>query len=440
MLILFAFTLLDKQLYLGIVKKAVEGCVGVIKQEVSMQKKHFFKRMVVFVGIVMSFVVGQAQAASVQHDPKRLLIISDIYEHSIGGTERVIAEIKVRLERRGMRVLVADFSKITTFQMPGTSGEPSPYPWRVKSEIAQMIKNFSPDYILIVPLGMMSYKAAEYCAENDIPFSIFYSVRMPELCKKLFYLPLTISRHFEYTLLSRATTILVPTLSFRNELTDSGLDNVFAWPHGVDLETFTLPTPEEKEAATIACNLQCCERPFYLFVGHISKAKNLDVFFDMNLPGTKVVVGDENIGYTISDLRKRYPEIVFAGPKMGKDLLNYYACSDVFVFPSKNDSFGLVMTEGLASGLPVVGFDTTGPGDVVPRGCGVSYLANSDEGLQAAAIQAWVDLRQGVVTSMQCRKYASRYSWDSAVDDFLNKLEQINSLPNGEHERRCWCC
>lgn len=361
------------------------------------------------------------------HKNKRLLIISDIYEKKIGGTEKVISELKVNLVKMGLTVFLLDFSKISTFIIPGTSGEAAPYPWRVKSEIAKIIKVFCPDYIFIVPLGIMSYMAGSYCFTNNIPFTIFYSVRMPELCKTLFSIPTCIMRYFVNPFLSKASNILVPTQSFRDELHKQGIKNVFAWPHGVDLQRFNVPTPDEKRLATQTCGLQAFERPFYLFVGHLSKAKNLDAFLNLNVPGTKIVVGDENVGFKLNDLRKKYPHVIFPGAKLGSDLLNYYKCADIFLFPSKADSFGLVLLEALASGLPIVGFNTCGPRDVVPRGCSVSYLADDDLELQKLAIKAWQDLEQGIVTPSKCRKYAEQFSWEAATEHLLEKLVQIDT-------------
>lgn len=403
----------------------------------SLMHAKFFKYMACFAYLILSTCFLQLQAVN-KYENKRLLIISDIYENHIGGTEKVIAEIKTRLQKLGMTISVVDLSKISTFRIPFTTEERFPCPWRIKKEMSKIIIDFCPDYILIVPLGIMSFAAGEYCFDNNIPFTIFYSVRMPELSKTLLGIPMCFVRYFINSFLSKAKNILVPTLSFRDELIEQGFKNVITWPHGVDLQSFKTPTSQEKEQATEKCNLHNTSRPFYLFVGHLSKAKNLEAFLNLDLPGTKILVGDENIGFSLNNLRKRYPDVIFPGPKIGNELLNYYQCADIFLFPSKADSFGLVMLEALASGLPIVGFNTSGPRDVVPNGSGVSYLANNNLELQKMALQAWSDLESGKVTAQQCREYAQHFSWDNAVEQLLENLVQIEVLP--ENNGSCCCC
>ena len=263
---------------------------------------------------------------------------------------------------------------------------------------------------------------------------------MPELIKSLFGFPIRISRYFINSFLAKATNILVPTPSFAQELIAQGLKNVFTWPHGIDTGIFTLPTATEKEIATQACNLQHRERPFYLFVGRITKAKNLKAFLDLDLPGTKILVGEENIGYSLETLKKQYPQAVFPGLKQGQELLNYYQCSDIFVFPSKIDSFGLVLLEALACGLPIVGFNTFGPGDVAPISSGISYLADVNGSLQTQALQAWYDLQNNIVTPDLCHSYAEQFSWETATDNLLEHLTLIDEslLSNAEQARSCY--
>jgi glycosyltransferase involved in cell wall biosynthesis len=145
------------------------------------------------------------------------------------------------------------------------------------------------------------------------------------------------------------------------------------------------------------------------------------------------------MGYSIPELQKQHPDIIITGPKRGKDLINYYHSADIFLFTSKNDSFGLVLLEALASGLPIVGFNTYGPRDVVPKGTGVSYLADKDEELQTCAVKAWEDLQNGLITHQQCRDYAAQFSWDVAVDKLLLSLTQIMVLPDDEDESCCVC-
>lgn len=360
-------------------------------------------------------------------NPKKLLIICDMWENHIGGVEEVVNQLRNRLPQRNYEVKLMGLADVPVFSVPGMGDVSSPYPWGIKGRVATKISEFKPDHILIVLHGIMSQKSASYCADNNIPFTAFYPGRGPECVYAMSYIPMFITRYFINSFLSKASSILVPSASMRDELIVEGFKNVIAWPHGIDLDTFSLTTLQEKQEATKACNLEGLPRPFYVFVGRISAEKNIPAFLNAKVAGTKIVVGPQDCGFNLESLRKDYPEIIFAGPKRGKDLLNYYKCADIFLFPSKMDSFGLVMLEALATGLPVVGFNTFGPRDVVPKGSGVSYLADSDEEFEICAKQAWKELQAGLVTPEQCRAYASKFSWGAAMDIFEESLIKINA-------------
>lgn len=365
--------------------------------------------------MIVLFGGSFAQCLAVSDNVKRMLIVCDVYKEGIGGTETVLREIKTGLSKINIVVDIIDVSELSLNLCAS------------QRAIANKIQNFRPDYVFISLLGIMSCIAMRYCFNNNIPFTTFCSVHIPKLYKKVAYMPefMTSSLVNNY-LLPKASNILVPTDSFKAELDELGLDNVQTWTHGIDLNRFTLPRPEEKELARIACNLQDKKRPFYLYVAHVSKIKNIPAFLDLDLPGTKIVVGDENIGCSIADLQECYPDVLFTGAKSGADLVNYYHASDIFVFPSKLDTFGLVILEALACGLPIVGFDVTGPKDVVPAKSGVSYLAQTDQELQVCALQAWNELCSNTITPEQCHTYASKFSWNNAIDLLIKNLVQID--------------
>ena len=350
---------------------------------------------------------------------QRILIVSDSW-NQIGGAESVIDQIKMRLEKNNHTVFHLDFSQVRTFKVHFWPNIKSPNPFGLKRTIAQKITAFKPDIVIITFLGMLSYIAGQYCSENNIPFTVFYPSRIPEICKAHLNMPLRISYYFVKNLLSKASRILVPTQSLKEDLQQRGIKNVSVWTHGVDLDVFKIASHEEKNTALRACNLLDKPRPFYLYVGRLSRAKNIQAFLDSKLPGTKILVGPQDYGYYLDDLKQKYPDIVFPGPKSVSELVCYYQCADIFLFPSKTDSFGLVQLEALASGAPVVAFDATGPRDVAPRGCGVSYLAKSDQELQKLALKAWEDRKEGLVTALQCRNHVQRFSWDSAIDELLH--------------------
>jgi len=368
------------------------------------------------------FAAPKAVQQAVQ---KKVLIVCDMQEDRIGGAEAVVRQMIKRLPTRNYAVDFMGFAHVPHFKVPFMEDAFCAYPWFAKSKFAQKVDDFKPDHVFIVYQGFLAADAASYCVDNNIPFTGFYSAFAPEVVKKASGMPMWITRHFTNKFLSQATNVVVPTASMRDVLREEGFKHVIAWPHGIELDQFTVPTAEEKVAATHACGLEGLERPFYLYVGRVTPIKNLPAFFDIKLPGTKIVVGPEHDGFSIANAKKAYPKIIFVGPKRGAELAKFYQTADVFCLPSKLDSFGLVLLEALASGVPVVGFNTFGPMDVVPHGCGVSYLAddlNSLKEFEACALRAWDDVKNGVVTSNMCRAHAEKFSWNRAIDQLIDQV------------------
>jgi glycosyltransferase involved in cell wall biosynthesis len=375
-------------------------------------------------------------------EKKRLLIICDNFESVdtkiIGGTEHVLIEATKYLEANNFEV---SFVKTSNFDIPRgmLSLEPT--------NAVKQIDTIRPDYILIVLHGFMSYHAACYCADNDIPFTAFHSCRLEHVAAKTHHIPTWLSKHYVNKFLKRAARVLVPTQSFVDELHAEGIKQASAWPHGVDLNQFSVPTADEKATAITACGLEGKPRPFYLCVSRISQEKNIEAFLKLDVPGTKILVGPADNGYSIESLRKNYPDAIIAGPKKGRDLINYYKLADAFVFPSMRDVYGLTQLEALASGLPIIGFNTYGPQDVVPKGCGVSYLAEVETGqagLNACAAEAWADLKadtQGAIPA-RCRAYVERFSWEAVMRPLMENLIQINPdwLPDLDVENAGGIC
>lgn len=374
--------------------------------------------------IISLFVISSVE-------PKKLLVICDMYENRIGGCEEVVNQVMKRSRERGHKVELLGLSSVRTFKVPLMRGTVSPYPGDpgIEAAIAKKIRRFKPDHILIVLHGLMSEKAGSYCASHKIPFIAFYPCRAPECAKAMTGIPMWCTRLVVNSFLRKASKVLVPSYSMRDELTKEGFNNIVAWPHGIDATKFTLPTEQEKADAIKECGLQDLPHPFYLYVGRISPEKNMPAFFDADVPGTKICVGPAEGHFDLEALKKSYPHIIFAGPQRGENLLNYYKAADIFLFPSKMDSFGLVMLEALASGLPVVGFDTNGPRDVVPKEhCDVSYLASvdSDKELKSCAEKAWEDLQHDTTIPARCHEYAKKFSWENAMNLFDDSLVTIN--------------
>jgi glycosyltransferase involved in cell wall biosynthesis len=199
-----------------------------------------------------------------------------------------------------------------------------------------------------------------------------------------------------------ATRVMVSTPTLENELVDRGFDKLARWGRGVDLQLFR---PRGKDFLSDV-------RPILMYVGRVAVEKNIEQFLRLDTPGTKYVVGD---GPQIKQLKRKYPHVRFVGDQQGEDLAQYYSAADVFVFPSRTDTFGLVLLEALASGVPVAAYPVPGPLDVVGNS-GVGVL---DEDLGAAVRKALQ------ISPDQCRRYAQRFSWHSVTQQFLGNLEPI---------------
>ena len=355
---------------------------------------------------------------SICANPK-MLIFCDVW-NSIGGTEEVINQISSRLILQDIQVKKVVGKDFLEFYL----GLPDPF--GLTKRVGELIQDYKPDKILVVSVGLLANAVSVYCKENQIPFSIFYSTKVPEFNHADRRIPLWVSYSYLDRYLPRATNVFVPTHSVAKDLDRIHLNHVLVWPHGADTVRFTI-YDEKKKAEFVAKSLLAGkQRPFYLYVGRLCKSKNIDAFLNLSLPGTKILLGPAKVGYDMENLKQKYPNVVFPGMQTGSELKGYFASSDVFVFPSKNDTFGLVQLEALASGLPVVAFDVTGPRDVVPESSGVSYLASDQAAFQRLAIQAWEDKQSGAVTAVQCRAFAQKYSWDPAVTKLIEFIPTIH--------------
>jgi glycosyltransferase involved in cell wall biosynthesis len=202
---------------------------------------------------------------------------------------------------------------------------------------------------------------------------------------------------------------MVATETIRRELADNGFERLALWTRGVDITLF-------RPGCTPAVNLP---RPVFLCVSRIAAEKNLPVFLDLDLPGSKLVVGD---GHLLPEMKRRYPNVHFAGCQQGEGLVRHYASADVFVLPSRTETFGLVMLEALACGVPVAALPVPGPLDVI----GNSGAGALEWDLRAAAMAALEIPRE------LCRSHAERFSWQTSIEQFLSHVVPLSN-PSGNH-------
>jgi glycosyltransferase involved in cell wall biosynthesis len=250
------------------------------------------------------------------------------------------------------------------------------------------------------PIGLAARRA---CLRRGFNFTTSYHTRFPEYVRARAPIPV----HWTYAWLRRfhnagaATMVATPTL--RNELQERGFENLAIWPRGVDTDLFR---PE-------AAKVLHLPRPIFLYVGRLAIEKNVDAFLNLDLPGTKVVVGD---GPQWVGLQDRFPAAVFLGPQTGEDLATIYASADAFVFPSRTDTYGIVLLEALASGLPIAAYPVPGPSDVI-GGRGIGVL---DDDLRSAALGALQ------IPRSLCRAAALTCSWSKSAEEFLAHIVPLS--------------
>jgi glycosyltransferase involved in cell wall biosynthesis len=332
----------------------------------------------------------------------RILIVTDAWRPQVNGVVRTLETTGRELEQMGHFVGYITPNQFLTTPMPT-------YPEIRLSllpnrKLATMINGFKPDAIHIATEGTLGRAARRFCLRRAHPFTTSFHTRFPEYTHARFKVPLEWSYRFLRDFHRPAAAVMVATDSLVEELSERGFDNLTLWSRGVDLDVFGKAEPSE--------DLSALQRPIWLTVGRVAVEKNVEAFLELDLPGTKVVVGD---GPQRSELERRYPDAHFLGARFGEDLASVYAGADVFVFPSKTDTFGLVQVEALAAGTPVAAYPVQGPLDVLkgaPEGA-----AAMDEDLQAACMRA---LNQRDKTA--CQSFAARYGWDACAKQFVRNL------------------
>lgn len=267
-------------------------------------------------------------------------------------------------------------------------------------KIRKIFEDTPPDAVHIATEGPLGFAARRYCLKHAIPFTTAFHTRFAEYVHARIRLPLRWGYAGLKWFHGPSRAIMVATPSLETDLRNRGFRHIRRWTRGIDT---TLFHPQNETTLVY-------QRPIFLCVGRVAVEKNIENFLALNLPGTKVVVGE---GPQRKELERRYPAAAFLGLKEGKELAQVYASADVFVFPSRTDTFGLVLLEALASGVPVAAYPVTGPLDVI----GDHPVGVLDENLEKAAIKALE------IDPAACRDYAMGYSWETSAKQFKNNLE-----------------
>lgn len=331
----------------------------------------------------------------------RIAIPTDAWHPQVSGVvtrfERIVREI----EHMGHEVCVISPDMFRTFPCPT-------YPQirlalNPGKKTAELLDAFAPDCIHVAVEGPIGLAARSYCLRNNYPFTSSYTTRFPEYVRLRFPVPLRMSYSVMRWFHSASSGVMVATLALMSELGKKGFKNLVQWTPGVDT---TLFSPAKKSLLTD-------ERPILMYVGRIAVEKGLEEFLGLKLGGSKYVVGD---GPDFARLRSRYPQVRFVGAKSGEELAGYYASADVFVFPSRTDTFGLVLLEALASGVPVAAHPVRGPVDIVKQG-ETGFL---DEDLGKAVNKALA------IDGGKCREFALSYSWMKSAGQFVDNLVKLD--------------
>ena len=340
---------------------------------------------------------ASAPSAPALHQ-ERVLIVTDAWAPQVNGVVRTLEILGRDLEALGHDVRYATPEGRFTIPMP-TYPEIRLAIFPRKS-LEAMIADFKPTAIHIATEGTLGFSARAICLKRKIPFSTSFHTRFPEYLKaRVPFIPLNAVYAFLRWFHGPATAMMVATPSLMREMQSHGFTNCRIWSRGVDVDVFR-PIPGADMPFA---------RPIWLSVGRVAVEKNLDAFLSLNLPGTKVVIGD---GPALATLKARYPDAKFLGSKTGENLVRHYAASDVFVFPSKTDTFGLVLLEALACGVPVAAYPVQGPLDVI----GDAPVGVLSDDLKDACLQALKIPRD------DARAFAKTRSWRACTAQFLANL------------------
>ncbi len=332
----------------------------------------------------------------------RILIVTDAWFPQVNGVVRTLATVAEELRAMGHVVEVIGPDRFRTIPCPTYPDIPlSLLPRR---RLVRMIEQFAPDALHIATEGPLGMAARSWARRTGFSFTTAFHTRFAEYIRARTRVPVRPIYAWMRRFHSAGRGMMVATESLQDELIARGFRNILPWSRGVDL---TLFKPEPREEWGLP-------RPVFIYVGRVAVEKNIGAFLDLDLPGSKVVVGG---GPQLASLRRAYAGVRFTGPRYGEALARAYAGSDVFVFPSLTDTFGLVLLEALACGTPVAAFPVTGPKDVLAGAAGLVGAVSHD--LREAALLALEADRAA------SRAHAERFSWRACAELFLSHLVPI---------------
>lgn len=331
----------------------------------------------------------------------RIALISDAWDPQINGIVTTVKNTIQSLEKTGHEIELITPDLFRTWPCPG-------YPdvrlsFLCGPKMRPIVKAFRPDAIHLFTEGPVGYAVRRYCRHYRYRYTSSFHSRFPEYFKMRVGFPMVVSSTYLKWFHYRSERIMVATESVEQELAGKGYRRLVRWSRGVDTDLFR---PRSKDFIQD-------ERPVFLYTGRVAIEKNLEAFLDLKLPGTKWIIGD---GPYRKVLEQKYPEVRFKGYQQGENLARYIAASDVFVFPSETDTFGNVVLEALASGVPVAALPVQGPKDII-KSPKVGILSRN---LQQAAMEALK------LNPQDCRKFALNYTWEKCTRQFMENLVPLS--------------
>ena len=326
-----------------------------------------------------------------------ILIVTDAWLPQVNGVVRSLEWTARELKKMGVRVEFLSPQEFVTIPCPT-------YPdirlsLTHRRAVQRRMAAYDCEHLHIATEGPLGLLAASAARRMGMPYTTGYHTRFPEYVEARWPLPVSWFYAWFRRFHNFGGGCMVATETLRADLERRGFRNLKMWSRGVDADLF-----RPRENSVLPPDLP---RPIFINVGRVSVEKNIKAFLDLDLPGSKVVVGD---GPQLASLRKEYPEAYFTGAKSGEDLARHFASADIFVFPSLTDTFGLVLLEALACGIPVAAYPVMGPRDVI----GDSGTGVLSEDLRQAALDALQ------IPAERCRSWALKYSWASCTRQFLD--------------------
>lgn len=345
----------------------------------------------------------------------KLALVTDAWQPQVNGVVTTLVELVREMEALGHQVEVIHPGQFDTRPCPGYAGIDLAV--RPEKTLTRRLDAIGADVIHLATEGPLGWAARRYCLRRKLAFTTSFHTRFPEILKAAIKLPLwvgyAIFRHFH----KPSAGVLVPTQNVLRMLQARGFKNLCSWTHGVDVRLF-----QYQEQPQVYAPLGVLARPVSLFVGRVSYEKNIEAFLQMDIPGTKVVCG---VGPLEAGLRARYPHVRWLGVLPRDVLAQVYAAADVFVMPSRSETFGLVMLEAMACGTPVAAYPVDGPLEVVGQPA-------SGGALQADLSLAWYEAL--AIPRHAARARALVFSWAHASQVFLGHLVQARKAVSVDKE------